>query len=175
MGAAPRDNSLHMTTASDSAAIIAVLRERSWSIAAAESLTGGLLVSALIDTPGASRAVRGGIVAYDTRLKHSLVGVDAQLLAEHGAVHPDVARQLADRVRLAAAIDGVPADVGIGTTGVAGPDPQDGQPVGTVLVGISIGGTVDVVALQLEGTRDEIRRSTVEQALRMLRETLESL
>lgn len=164
-----------MTTASDSAAIIALLRERSWSIAAAESLTGGLLVSALIDTPGASRAVRGGIVAYDTRLKHSLVGVDAQLLAEHGAVHPDVARQLADRVRLAAAVDGVSADVGIGTTGVAGPDPQDGQSVGTVFIGISIRGAVDVVALQLEGTRDEIRRSTVEHALRTLRELLESI
>jgi nicotinamide-nucleotide amidase len=164
-----------MNPAPDSAAIIALLSEKSWSIAAAESLTGGLLVSALIDTPGASRAVRGGIVAYDTHLKHSLVGVDAQLLAEHGAVHPDVARQLADRVRLAAAIDGVSADVGIGTTGVAGPDPQDGQPVGTVFVGISIRGAVDVAALRLEGTRDEIRRSTVEHALRALREALESV
>lgn len=163
-----------MTTALDSAAIIALLREKSWSIAVAESLTGGLLVSALIDTPGASRAVRGGIVAYDTRLKQSLVGVDAELLAQHGAVHPDVALQLADRVRVAAATDGVPTDVGIGTTGVAGPDPQDGQPVGTVFVGISIRGTMDVISLRLEGTRDEIRRETVAHALRALRSALEA-
>lgn len=164
-----------MTIALDSAAVIALLRAKGWSIAVAESLTGGQLVSALIDTPGASHAVRGGIVAYDTHLKHSLVGVDAPLLAEHGAVHPDVAIQLADRVRLAATIDGVPADVGIGTTGVAGPDPQDGQPVGTVFVGISIRGAVDVVSLQLEGTRTEIRSATVEHALRRLRVELERL
>jgi nicotinamide-nucleotide amidase len=162
-----------MTVALDSAAVVALLRQKSWSVAVAESLTGGLLVSALIDTPGASQAVRGGIVAYDTHLKHTLVGVDAALLAEHGAVHPDVAHQLADRVRRAASIDGVPADVGVGTTGVAGPDPQDGQAVGTVFVGISIRGAVDVYSLHLEGSRDQIRHATVAHALDVLRHTLE--
>ncbi|MGA1826747.1 MAG: nicotinamide-nucleotide amidohydrolase family protein, partial [Microbacterium sp.] len=72
---------------------------RGWSVAVAESLTGGLVVSSLVSVPGASAAVRGGIVAYATPLKHTLLGVDAALLAAEGAVHPDVARQMAAGVR----------------------------------------------------------------------------
>lgn len=138
------------------------------TIAVAESLTGGLLAAALIGVPGASATVRGGVVAYDTRLKHSVLGVDAGLLALHGAVHPEVALQMADGVRRAMAVDGLASDVGIATTGVAGPDPQDGQPVGTVFVGIVTRAGGRVVPLTLEGGRQEIRRRTVELALQAL-------
>ncbi|HEY2642418.1 MAG TPA: nicotinamide-nucleotide amidohydrolase family protein, partial [Galbitalea sp.] len=96
--------------------VIAELTARGLTIAVAESLTGGLLVAELISVPGASAVVNGGVVAYNTALKHSLLGVDQQLLATRGAVDPDVAGQMAAGVRLACAVDGVPADLGVATT-----------------------------------------------------------
>jgi nicotinamide-nucleotide amidase len=152
----------------DAAAALARLRERGWTLGVAESLTGGLLAAILIGVPGASVTVIGAIVAYATPLKHTLLGVDAQLLAEHGAVHPEVARQMAIGVRRAVAVDGRPADVGIGTTGIAGPDSPDGQPVGTVHIGVSAAEDTRVITLRLEGDRDEIRAESVRQSLRAL-------
>ena len=148
--------------------IIEDLDRRGLTIAVAESLTGGLLVAALISVPGASRVVRGGIVAYDTALKHSLLGVDERLLAEHGAVHPEVAAQMARGVRERLAVHGVAASIGLSTTGVAGPDPQDGQPVGTVFVGLSISDRTSILSLSLEGSRDDIRGAAVSESLRQL-------
>jgi nicotinamide-nucleotide amidase len=141
----------------DGSAVVALLTERRLTIAVAESLTGGLLVSELIRTPGASVVVVGGVVAYNTAIKHSVLGVDAALLASNGAVDPDVASQMALGVRTALAVDGRPADIGIATTGVAGPDPQDGKAVGTVFLGIASGDEVHVVELALAGSRDDIR------------------
>lgn len=85
--------------------VVDVLLQRGLTIAVAESLTGGLLVAELIATPGASGSVLGGVVAYSTELKHTLLGVDARLLAEHGPVHPEVAVAMAQgaRTRLAVA------------------------------------------------------------------------
>ena len=148
-----------------SARLIATLESRDLTVAVAESLTGGLLTSELIRTPGASAVVRGGIVAYDTELKHSLPGVDAGLLAVYGAVHADVARQMAAGVRAALTVADLPADIGIATTGVAGPDPQDGQPVGTVFVAIAIGMDIHVLELQLDGDREAIRSGVVYESL----------
>ena len=148
-----------------SARLIATLESRDLTVAVAESLTGGLLTSELIRTPGASAVVRGGIVAYDTELKHSLLGVDAGLLAVYGAVHADVARQMAAGVRAALTVAELPADIGIATTGVAGPDPQDGQPVGTVFVAIAIGMDIHVLELQLDGDREAIRSGVVYESL----------
>jgi len=156
-----------------SAAVVAALIERGLTIAVAESLTGGMLVSELIATPGASRAVVGGVVAYDTRLKHTLLGVDADLLADAGAVDPRVAEQMADRVRACLAVDGHPADIGISTTGVAGPDEQDGKAVGTVFVGLAWGSRVFSVELHLAGTRGAIRSAAVAEALLQLEMLLE--
>ena len=158
-----------MTT---SAEIIATLIERGYQIAVAESLTGGLLVAELIDTPGASAVVVGGVVAYNTELKASVLNVDAGALAEHGAVHPDVAAQMATGVRAALALAAGPAHIGISTTGAAGPDPQDGQSVGTVYLGFAIGGEVTVKRLALHGSRDDIRRATVSESLAELRRLL---
>jgi nicotinamide-nucleotide amidase len=149
----------------DSAAIIAALVERGYTIAVAESLTGGLLVAELIATPGASAVVLGGVVAYNTELKHSVLGVDARLLAEQGAVHPDVAAQMATGVRVALAVAAGHAHIGISTTGVAGPDPQDGQPVGTVYLGFAIGDDVRTKRLSLTGSRADIRSAVVSESL----------
>ena len=122
----------------------------------------------LIRTPGASAAVLGGIVAYDTRLKHTLLGVDRGLLDRVGAVHPDVACAMATGVRLALAVDGRSADIGIATTGVAGPDAQDGQSVGTVFVGFAVGTAVHATRLKLGGGREDIRRAVVSESLHEL-------
>ena len=150
---------------SPNAALVAALIERKLTIAVAESLTGGQLVAALIDVPGASAAVLGGVVAYNTELKHSVLGVSAELLAEHGPVHPEVARQMAAGVRTALAVGGKPADVGLATTGVAGPESQGGQPVGTVYLGLAVGDRVESVALALSGSRSQIRSATVNAAV----------
>lgn len=141
---------------------------RGLTIAVAESLTGGQLVARLIDTPGASAAVYGGVVAYNTELKHTVLGVPASLLAAHGAVDPDVARAMAAGARTALAVGGVPADVGIATTGVAGPEPQDGQAVGTVWVGLAIAERVDAFPFFFAGTRDDIRSQAVDAAMAIL-------
>jgi nicotinamide-nucleotide amidase len=150
------------------ASIIAALTARHWSIAVAESLTGGLLTAELVRVPGASVVLRGGIVAYDTAIKHSLLGVDAGLIALYGAVHPDVAAQMATGVRAALAVAGEPAHIGISTTGVAGPEPQDGQSVGTVYLGFAIGDRVRTKRLELSGSRAEIRSAAVSESLEEL-------
>jgi len=151
--------------AAGTAAVVRTLIDRGLTIAAAESLTGGLLTAELTSIPGASAVVLGGVVVYATELKHSLVGVDADLLAVEGPVHPEVARQLAAGVRERLAVGGRPADLGIATTGVAGPDPQGGRAVGTVYVGVATAEGTRAVALDLTGDRDAIRRATVAEAV----------
>lgn len=145
--------------------LVGALRDRGLTLAVAESLTGGLLASAVVDVPGASAVFTGGVVAYATPVKHTLVGVDAALLAERGAVDARVAEQLADGVRHACAVEGRPADLGVATTGVAGPDPQDGHLPGDVFVGIASPRGIRSVRLALSGDRAGIRRGAVEAAL----------
>jgi nicotinamide-nucleotide amidase len=154
-----------VTASPEARELLGRLAARRWTIGVAESLTGGLVAASLVDVPGASAHLRGAVVAYATDLKHTLLGVDAHLLAVHGAVHPEVARQMASGIRTLTGRDGVRADVGLSTTGVAGPDPADGQPVGTVHIGVSTPEGVSVVSLALEGDRDSIRRETVRRAL----------
>lgn len=151
------------------AEVIATLIERGLTIAVAESLTGGLLIAELIRIAGASGTVLGGVVAYNTELKRSVLGVDAALLAEHGPVHPEVARQMASRVRSVLAVGAKPADIGISTTGVAGPSSQDGHPAGTVYLGLAIGEHVSSLRLELGGDRQAIRNQTVSESLRQLK------
>jgi nicotinamide-nucleotide amidase len=145
------------------ALVHARLKELGATVAVAESLTGGLLCAALTEAPGASTTVRGGLVVYATDLKASLAGVDATLLAERGAVDPDVALALARGVRAR-----LGATFGLGVTGVAGPDPQDGKPVGTVFAAVS-GPHRDVpVAAVFSGGRPEIRAASVVACLELL-------
>lgn len=155
------------------ARIIRSLTESGRTIAVAESLTGGLLVAELISPPGASKVVLGGIVAYQSELKADLLGVDPELLESKGAIDPDVALQMADGARFRLSVGSKPADLGISTTGVAGPDLQDGHPSGTVYIAVSAEGSSQVRRLGLEGSRDQIRTETVGAALSLLAETLE--
>ena len=158
-----------MTTAAE---VVHELDRRGLTIAVAESLTGGLLAAELISVPGASAVVVGGVVAYRTPLKASLLGVPTALLAARGAVDPDVAVAMAAGARRALAVEGRSADVGLATTGVAGPDPQDGHAPGTVYVALSAGGEARVTRLALEGDREAIRSATVSESLSMLHEWL---
>ena len=152
--------------------VVSALVERHLTIAVAESLTGGLLVAELIKTAGASAAVNGGIVAYHTRLKHTLLGVDLELLDDHGPVHPEVARQMASGVRRALAVGDAAADFGLATTGVAGPASQDGHPVGTVFLGLAHARGVAARELALSGSRAQIRSAVVTEALLWLLQEL---
>ena len=144
------------------ARIVSELGERGQTLATAESLTGGMLGAAITAIPGASAVYRGGIVAYATELKTVLLGVPADLLARHGPVHPDVAAAMA-----AGARDRLGASWGLATTGVAGPDPVAGLPPGTVHIGASAGVPV-TRALALAGGRNDVRRDTVGEALKLL-------
>ncbi|MFJ4541334.1 CinA family protein [Streptomyces tibetensis] len=160
------------STATD---VVRLLTVKGETLAVAESLTGGLVAAEITSVPGASKVFRGSVTAYATELKHDLLDVDAALLATHGAVDPQVAAQMAAGVRKA-----LGTDWGIATTGVAGPEPQDGQPVGTVFVAVdgpvatdpgSAGGG-KVEALRLNGGRAEIRRESVRSVLALLLEGL---
>ncbi|EHR62194.1 CinA family protein [Saccharomonospora cyanea] len=147
--------------------LVAELTRRRQTVAVAESLTAGLVCATITRVPGASAVLRGGLVVYATDLKHTLAGVDDRLLAEHGAVHPEVAAQLAEGVRRRCG-----ADWGLGLTGVAGPDSQDGVGPGTVYVGLAGPGIGEVRTVNLAGDRERVRTGSVEDALRLLREHL---
>ena len=143
--------------------IIGLLTRSGQTVATAESLTGGLVAAALTDVPGASNAFRGGIVAYAAELKGRLLDVDGHMLDVHGAVYAPVAAAMAAGVR-----SRLGATVGVATTGVAGPDPQDGQPPGTVHIAVSLDDDTVVRTMALPGNRDEVRRLTVERVLGLL-------
>lgn len=147
--------------------VLRLLTEDSETVAVAESLTGGGLASALVDVPGASSAFRGGVVAYATDLKTALLGVHAGLLLRGGAVQPEVAAAMAEGVRA-----WLGATYGIGTTGVAGPDPQDGVAPGVVHVAVAGPQGVRTLALDLRGGRDQVRRVAIVHALDLLRRVL---
>lgn len=145
------------------------LRERQETVACAESLTGGLLAAALTDRSGASSVFRGGVVVYATDTKATLAGVPPEVLAEHGPVSEPTARALAAGIR-----ERLGATYGLATTGVAGPDQQDGIAVGTVYLGLAgTGQPVRVRRLELAGDRGQIRRNTVVTALQWLSSTVE--
>ncbi|MFH8289924.1 CinA family protein [Streptomyces sp. NPDC018059] len=159
--------------------LLRLLAARGETLAVAESLTGGLVAAEITAAPGASVVFRGSVTAYATDLKRDVLGVEGTLLDERGAVDPEVARQMAVGVRKA-----LGADWGIATTGVAGPDSQDGKPVGTVFVAVAgpgldgmrgyAGGGAEgkVAALRLNGDRSEIRRESVRSVLTLLLEQL---
>jgi nicotinamide-nucleotide amidase len=150
------------------ASLIANLARRSETVAMAESLTGGLLCATLVDVPGASQVVRGGLVVYATDLKNTLAGVPGELLARQGPVAAEVAQALARGAR-----ERCGADWGLATTGVAGPDPQDGVAVGTVFVAVADARDARVRRLQLDGDRAAIRSATVAAALDLLADCLQ--
>jgi nicotinamide-nucleotide amidase len=145
----------------------ALLQERGETVATAESLTGGRLAAALTGVPGASRSYVGGVVAYATSVKESVLAVPAGLVVRYGVISAECALAMA---RGAAGLTG--ATWGIGTTGVAGPDLQEGKPAGTVHVGLVGPGSSRALALELVGGREAIQDRTCEQALSALEDML---
>ncbi|MFD5187858.1 CinA family protein [Streptomyces sp. NPDC058357] len=146
------------------ARVLELLAGRGETLAVAESLTGGLVAAELTSVPGASRSFRGSVTAYATPLKRDVLGVDGVLLAERGAVDPEVARQMAAGVRRV-----LGADWGMATTGVAGPEPQDGKAVGTVYAAVAgPDGVENMARLRLNGGRADIRRESVRSVLELL-------
>jgi nicotinamide-nucleotide amidase len=149
--------------ASTAARVHVLLQERGQTVATAESLTGGRLAAELTGVPGASQSYLGGVVAYATSVKESVLGVPAELVARYGVISSECALAMA---RGAASVTG--ATWGIGTTGVAGPDPQDGHPPGTVHVGLVGPGGTRALALELVGGREAIQDRTCQAALAAL-------
>ncbi|KAK3939201.1 competence-damaged protein-domain-containing protein [Diplogelasinospora grovesii] len=153
--------------------VIRLLRSAGETVGVAESLTAGGVMAALTSVPGASAAFRGGVVSYATQLKQLLLVVDAGLIAREGVIHADVAAQMAEGARKATTFDGIPTTWGIGTTGVAGPDLQDGKPAGTVFIGIaSPEGSRAWGPFCFPGPRERVREATVIEARSRLRDAL---
>jgi nicotinamide-nucleotide amidase len=143
-------------------AVARLLIDAGLTLGLAESLTGGLVGARLTAVPGASDWFRGSIVAYDSAVKHGLLGVpDGPVVSERAAT-----------AMAAGAAKLLSADVGLGVTGVAGPAEQDGQPVGTVWMGVAIDGETDAVRVQLPGDRDRVRQFAAISVLDLLRRRL---
>jgi nicotinamide-nucleotide amidase len=141
------------------------LRERQLKVAVAESCTGGLLMSRLTDVPGSSAYVDRGEVVYSNQAKTESLGVPAPLIAECGAVSEPVARAMAEGIRSKSA-----ADIGIGITGIAGPDggtPE--KPVGTVAIAVLVRDVARVRTFQFIGSREMVKFQSAQAALNMLR------
>lgn len=148
--------------------LVAAMARRGERIAVAESLTGGLLADAFVSIPGASKVFLGGAVTYATQSKNRVLGVSAELLEAKGAPDAEVARAMAWGVR-----ELFGASLALATTGVAGPEPQDGREPGTVFVALATESGTRATELFCPGSRDGIRRRTVQAALALLEEYLE--
>jgi nicotinamide-nucleotide amidase len=133
-------------------AVVRLLTDSGRTLAVAESLTGGAVLDALVAVPGASACLRGGVVAYAADVKHTVLGVPTDLLARHGTVHPEVALAMASGVRRL-----LGADLGLATTGVAGPDPVDGHLPGEAFVALVGAGGERVVAEPADPTAGRAR------------------
>ena len=137
-------------------AVVLTADQAELTIATGESITGGMVLELMTSVPGSSAVVRGGVVAYATDLKQSLLAVPVALLAK-GAVQAEVAIAMAQ-----GAADSCSADIGVGCTGVAGPTAQDGRPVGEVHIAVvdTKNNAIRSHSLMFSGTRDEIRVQT---------------
>ena len=145
-----------------------LLRERGRTIACAESCTGGLLTSRLTDVAGSSAYVMGAVVSYTNEIKASLVGVHEATLKAFGAVSEETAREMAEGVRRA-----IPADIGVGVTGIAGPGGATAEkPVGLVYIAVAAEHMTHAVRHVFSGSRAEVKRQSTEAALAMVRDLI---
>jgi PncC family amidohydrolase len=157
--------------------IISLAEAKGLHLATAESITAGLICSALVETAGASKVVLGGINCYQDAIKQQLLGVPSSLLQQQSAVDPEVAAHLASQVRakFASAMQLLEDSVmGISSTGIAGPDTLWGKAVGEVYLGVSSSLGTKVFAEQFQGSRAEIRLAARDRALQIIREELAS-
>ncbi len=149
--------------------LVKALKEKKLTIAAAESLTGGMFQQEITAIPGTSAILKGGIVCYTNEVKHNVLKVEQETIDTHGVVSEQCAKELAENVAKL-----TNADIGISFTGVAGPDESEGKPVGTVFIGIFIKGKpVTAVRLNLSGTRNAIRVRTVKSGCYFLLKKLQ--
>jgi PncC family amidohydrolase len=154
---------VRVTATSPAERAVHAARERGLTFATAESLTGGGVGDAVTSVPGASAVYAGGVVSYATRVKVEVLGVPADVVAQHGVVSAECAAAMARGVRAL-----IGADVGVATTGVAGPEPQEGKPVGLVFVAAVDDAGADVEQLALTGDRAAVRSAAVQAALDLL-------
>ena len=154
----------------DPQSLIEALHACGLTLATAESLTGGALCARLVDVPGASAVLRGGVCTYSTDTKAKILGVPTSLLDAHGPVHAEVAQYMAQGVRSL-----LGADLALATTGVAGPGPADGHDAGTVFIALAWPGGAVTQELHLEGDRQAIRNQAVNAALALLSGQLRQL
>lgn len=167
----PRGGSAVVEKPSLAESAIAAAKERGLRIGTAESCTGGLVSAALTDVPGASATVWGGVVSYANEVKHAALGVSDEVLAAYGAVSEQTACAMAQGARTALGVDAT-----VSVTGIAGPGGAvEGKPVGTVWIGSSSAAGTHARLYRFEGDRDAVRRQSVDAALRMLLEELESM
>ena len=145
------------------AELIAQLVAKRNKVAVAESLTGGLLLSELISVPGASIVVQGGMVCYSTQSKIDVLGVAAATIAQFGVISEATAIAMAQQVAKK-----FNAEIGVATTGVAGPDRQEDKPAGTVFIAVVGAAGATAVELSLSGDRAQIRAQSVMAALELL-------
>ncbi len=157
-----------MTGSTNAEDIVRQLTTLNLTIATAESLTAGMLSSAVADIPGASAVLQGGVVAYNNNIKHKMLGVSADTLAVRGAVDSETAKQMAQ-----GACSRFSADLGIATTGVAGPEPSEGKAVGIVFIALAAPDDSIVKLHRFEGSRSEIRKATVAASMKLMAEWLE--
>ena len=143
-----------------------LLRAAGLTLATMESATGGLLASTITDAPGSSTYFRGGLVAYATEQKITW-GVDAAVVEEYGVISPECAREMARAAR-----EQMGTDLGLAVTGVAGPDPQEDKPVGTMHVALHDGTDAHVISYQFAQGRDAAKRRAVTVAFQLLRRVL---
>lgn len=147
---------------------VACLKEKGYTITTAESCTGGMLASRLINVPGISDIYGEGYITYSNDAKEHLLGVSADALRQFGAVSAVVAKQMACGAARAAH-----ADVALAVTGIAGPDGgTEEKPVGLVYIGCYVKGKTVVTENHFEGSRLEIRQATTQSALELLVECL---
>ena len=143
---------------------VAALTARGLTVATCESLTGGMICAALVDVPGASAVVRGGLITYQTDTKTLLAGVDAALIEEKGVVSGEVAVAMAEGVRARLGVD-----IALSATGMASPGGENDPPAGTVFVGVASGRGSRAIRLALAGDRADVRQQTVLCALQALK------
>lgn len=144
----------------DPADLVAALEDGGHTVAIAESLTGGQVAAALTGVPGSSAVFLGAVVSYATAVKVSVLGVPEEVVDQYGVVSRECAGAMAEGVRRL-----LDADLGVSTTGVAGPDEQEGKPVGTVFVGVASDSGTEVTALTLSGDRPSIQQQVVDAAV----------
>jgi PncC family amidohydrolase len=150
----------HPETQVIASTLMATLTVRGQTLSTAESITGGLLAAFVTGVPGASAVYLGGVVSYATDVKRDLLKVPEEVVQTHGVVSAQCAEAMAAGVR-----DLIGTTYAVSTTGVAGPETQEGKPVGTVYVGLAGPDWTRSVPLALSGDRPEIRELTCAAAL----------